>query len=414
MENKSKKIISILSTIIIMLLVSLGMTYSYFVAKIKENNKTETVLKAGSLELIFTGTKEINADNIYPGQTFTKTFSVENPNNVSMKFNIYLENVNNTFEKDLVYLLKANDENVTDTRILPKTREGKTYILYDLEINANEKIDYSLEITFVNKDELQNTQGASFNAILGIDNENSDKVATKNDKIINAFEYNNDTSSATYCVNGTEETCKKSTCYRNLDTNSCTAGTIVIYAVNEDSELAFNVLFDDGETMRIQQINKTTESVSWSSVNNSSTATGPYGVLNALETKTANWINVPKISYNLGTTVFATNKYTACLSYNVCSNNQYNLEKANVLARIITVQEAAKLGCSETASSCPSWLTNGDNIWTSNASSSNSTNAWRIDSTNKLGNILSGCDGFYNNNCGSQTFGKAVIEIEKM
>lgn len=83
------------------------------------------------------------------------------------------------------------------------------------------------------------------------------------------------------------------------------------------------------------------------------------------------------------------------------------------MARIITVQEAAKLGCSETASSCPPWLTNGDNIWTSNASYSNATNAWRIDSTNKLGNILSGCDGFYNN-CGSQTFGKAVIEIEKM
>ena len=414
MENKSKKIISILSTIIIMLLVSLGMTYSYFVAKIKENNKTETVLKAGNLELIFTGTQEINADNIYPGQTFTKTFSVENPNDVNMKFNIYLENVNNTFEKDLVYLLKANDEDITDTRILPKTREGKTYILYDLEINANEKIDYSLEITFVNKDELQNTQGASFNATLGIDNENSDKVATKNDKIINAFEYNNDTSSATYCVNGTEETCKKSTCYRNLDTNSCAAGTIVIYAVNEDSELAFNVLFDDDETMRIQQINKTTGYTAWSSTNNSSNTSGPYGVLNLLETSTSNWDNVPKISYNLGTTVFATNKYTACSSYNVCSSNQYNLEKTNVSARIITVQEAAKLGCSETASSCPSWLTNGNNIWTSNASSSNATNAWRIDSTNKLGNILSGCDGFYNNNCGSQTFGKAVIEIEKM
>ena len=94
-----------------MLLVSLGMTYSYFVAKIKENNKTETVLKAGNLELIFTGTQEINADNIYPGQTFTKTFSVENPNDVNMKFNIYLENVNNTFEKNVNYSITLKVKN---------------------------------------------------------------------------------------------------------------------------------------------------------------------------------------------------------------------------------------------------------------------------------------------------------------
>lgn len=414
MDKKAKKIIITLSAVIIMLIISLGITYSYFVAKIKENNKTETVIKAGSMELIFTGTKEINADNIYPGQTLAKTFSVENLNNIDMKFNIYLENVNNTFEDDLVYILKNDEGDVTTTRILPKTRVGKSYILYDLEIKANTIINYTLEITFVNKDELQNTQGSIFNATLGIDNENSNKVETKNDKIVNVFEYDNETTSSTYCVNGTEETCKKSTCYRNLDANSCKSGTIVVYSVNDNSELAFNVLFDDGATMRVQQINKTTESAAWSSIQNSSTENGPYGILNALETKTANWSNVSPMSYNLGTTVFATNKYTACSNYHDCSNNQYNLEKTNVTARIITVQEAVKLGCTETASSCPTWLTNGSNIWTSNASSTNTSNAWRIDSTGKLSIVLSGCDGYYNNNCGSQTFGKAVIEIEKM
>ncbi len=297
---------------------------------------------------------------------------------------------------------------------MPVTKDGRTYILYELDIPANTIENYSMEITFVNKDEEQNSQGCSFEGTLGIDNESADKVAVKNKNIVAAYNYNDDSTSSTYCVNGSEETCEVTKCYRNLDANSCKAGTIILYEVNENAEKAFNVLFDDGETMRIQQIENTTSNVSWSNVNNSSTANGPYGVLNAIESSTSSWSNVNAMSYNMGTTVFATNKYTGCSNYNICSSNTYNLEKNNVLARIITVQEAAKLGCSETADSCPKWINNGENIWTMNAKSTDTTSAWRIDKSNRLAPNLSGCDGYYNNNCGNTTFGKALIEINKL
>lgn len=410
----NKKIIISLTAIIVILVIALSITYSYFTAKITENNKTKTVIKSGNLELIFTGETEINAENVLPGQTFTKTFSVENPNDIDMKFNIYLENVTNTFNDDLVYSLKNNEELITDIRKMPSTKDGKTYILYELNILAHEKNNYSLDITFINKDELQITQGCTFEATLGIDNESADKVASKNEHIVSAFKYNNDTSSENYCVNGSEETCEITKCYRNLDSNSCEAGTIILYEINDNQEKAFNVLFDDGETMRIQQIDNTTSNSSWSSTSNSSTANGPYGVLNLLETNTSNWTNVNIKSYSMGTTIFATNKYTGCSSYNICNDNIYNLDKTDVYARLITVQEAVKLGCTETANSCPSWLNNGENIWTMNASSTNFNNAWRIDKNGNLISILSGCDGYYNNNCGSTTFGKAVVEINKL
>ena len=56
--------------ILIVLLILIGISYAYYRAKIKENNKTETVIKSNELNLIFTGTKEITANNMIPGDSF--------------------------------------------------------------------------------------------------------------------------------------------------------------------------------------------------------------------------------------------------------------------------------------------------------------------------------------------------------
>ena len=51
---KKKVIIPVIASIITVLVLS-GVSYAYYSAKIKENNKTETVLKSNELNLIFTG-----------------------------------------------------------------------------------------------------------------------------------------------------------------------------------------------------------------------------------------------------------------------------------------------------------------------------------------------------------------------
>ena len=60
---KKKVIIPVIASIITVLILS-GVSYAYYSAKIKENNKTETILKSNELNLIFTGTKEITANNM--------------------------------------------------------------------------------------------------------------------------------------------------------------------------------------------------------------------------------------------------------------------------------------------------------------------------------------------------------------
>ena len=103
--KKKKLLIPVIASLVTVLILS-GVSYAYYSAKIKENNKTETILKSNELNLIFTGTNEINANNMIPGDSATKTFTVENTSNRAVDYNIYMENITNEFNEDLVYTLE--------------------------------------------------------------------------------------------------------------------------------------------------------------------------------------------------------------------------------------------------------------------------------------------------------------------
>ena len=102
--NKKKVVIPILASILTLGILT-GVSYAYFNAKINEVNKTETVIKSNELGLTFTGVSEINASSMIPGDSFTKTFSVENTSNRAVDFNVYMQNITNEFNEDLVYTL---------------------------------------------------------------------------------------------------------------------------------------------------------------------------------------------------------------------------------------------------------------------------------------------------------------------
>ena len=172
---KKKVIIPVIASIITVLILS-GVSYAYYSAKIKENNKTETVLKSNELNLIFTGTKEITANNMIPGDSFTKTFTVENTSNRAVDYNIYMENITNEFNEDLVYTLEDATGSVIGETPLPVTNKDKSYLKTGISIDANTKKTYTLKITFKNTDEPQNDyQGKTFKGTLGIDTKKINK-----------------------------------------------------------------------------------------------------------------------------------------------------------------------------------------------------------------------------------------------
>ena len=170
MKNK-KLLIPVIASLVTLLVLS-GVSYAYYSAKIKENNKTETVIKSNELNLIFTGTNEITANNMIPGDSFTKTFTVENTSNRTVDFNIYLQNITNEFNDDLVYALNDDTGSVVGVTPLPVTNKDKSYLKTKLDIDSNTTKTYTLTITFKNTDEPQNDyQGKTFKGTLGIDTE---------------------------------------------------------------------------------------------------------------------------------------------------------------------------------------------------------------------------------------------------
>ena len=145
--KKKKLLIPVVASLVTVLVLS-GVSYAYFSAKIKENNKTETVLKSNELNLIFNGVKEISAPSMIPGDSFTKTFTVENTSNRAVDYNIYLQNITNEFNKDLVYTLTDGDTTLVSERRLPVTNTNKSYLKAGISIDAKATKTYKLKIEF--------------------------------------------------------------------------------------------------------------------------------------------------------------------------------------------------------------------------------------------------------------------------
>ena len=169
--KKKKLLIPVVASLVTVLVLS-GVSYAYYSAKIKENNKTETVLKSNELNLIFNGVKEINVPSMIPGDSFTKTFTVENTSNRAVDYNIYMENITNEFNKDLVYTLTDGDTTLVYERRLPATNANKSYLKAGISIDAKATKTYTLKIEYKYSNEDQSAyQGATFKATLGIDAE---------------------------------------------------------------------------------------------------------------------------------------------------------------------------------------------------------------------------------------------------
>ena len=200
--------------------------------------------------------------------------------------------------------------------------------------------------------------------------------------IVTAYTYSETGSNK--CVTGEESTCKRTTCYETKTANSCSAGTIIKYKVNDITIVNFHVLFDQGSTMTLQS-QKNIVKAAWNS--NNDITKGPITALNALEKAIAGWTNVNNQTYTLGTTnLSGKGAYTGCDGNLDCITNTYTLPPKTAKARMITLQEAKALGCSKDIYSCPKYLTATSNAYWTSSTSINATAAYHINGSGGLDN----------------------------
>ena len=111
MSRKQRIIVSI-TGIILVSLILIGLTYAYFLTKIKGNSNTKSIsVTTANLLLEYADINDelISDSKVEPGKSWTKTFVATNKGNKTVTYGVALENVVNQLERkeDLVYTLEC-------------------------------------------------------------------------------------------------------------------------------------------------------------------------------------------------------------------------------------------------------------------------------------------------------------------
>ena len=138
-----------------LLVVVLSVTLAYFTAQIVGKGKDISVSSA-DLKIVFTDTDgNIEGNDITPGWSNSKTFTVKNESNGTYKYDIIIKDLINTFKtyKYLEYKITSTDGgyNMTDYSYLPKSSTKEDVALaYEMSIDKGKTHTYTIEIKYVN------------------------------------------------------------------------------------------------------------------------------------------------------------------------------------------------------------------------------------------------------------------------
>ena len=138
-----------------LLVVVLSVTLAYFTAQIIGKGKDISVSSA-DLKIVFTDTDgNIEGNDITPGWSNSKTFTVKNESNGTYKYDIIIKDLVNTFKtyKYLEYKITSTDGgyNMTDYSYLPKSSTKEDVALaYEVSIDKGKTHTYTIEIKYAN------------------------------------------------------------------------------------------------------------------------------------------------------------------------------------------------------------------------------------------------------------------------
>ena len=138
-----------------LLVVVLSVTLAYFTAQIIGKGK-DVLVTSADLKIVFTDTDgNIEGNNITPGWSNSKTFTVKNESNGTYKYDIIIKDLINTFKtyKYLEYKITSTDGgyNMTDYSYLPKSSTKEDVALvYEVSIDKGKTHTYTIEIKYVN------------------------------------------------------------------------------------------------------------------------------------------------------------------------------------------------------------------------------------------------------------------------
>ena len=146
-----------------LLVVVLSVTLAYFTAQIIGKGKDVSVSSA-DLKIIFTDTDgNIEGNDITPGWSNSKTFTVKNESNETYKYNIVIQDLVNTFVTNgyLQYKITSTNGgyNMTEFKDVPKSETATDTILaYSASIDVGVTQSYTVEFKYANDESVDQSE----------------------------------------------------------------------------------------------------------------------------------------------------------------------------------------------------------------------------------------------------------------
>lgn len=157
MSNRAKAVSLII--LILAFLMLIGASYAFYSGNFYKNEKGQTIdVNSKYIAVEYNDGDAImhfDGDYIFPGDSATKEFEVENIGNVEINYSIFIEDVINEFSRtqDLRYKLYINDEEVKEAAI----NENKVqYLYFDKSLLVGQTDKVKFVFTYATTDEIQN------------------------------------------------------------------------------------------------------------------------------------------------------------------------------------------------------------------------------------------------------------------
>ena len=177
MKNK-KSIYVIFLFFVLLVLGILGFSYAYLKIAVEGESKTNVVV-AGNLQLDFNDETSLSYSEIYPGDSFTKIFTVTNISLEALVYAIDWEEYNNTFINGEIHIRMSclsyinygteNQEINGECEGMEEREATSDVLIEGVEIDPEITHEYDVTITFIETDANQDyNKNKMFNATLKI------------------------------------------------------------------------------------------------------------------------------------------------------------------------------------------------------------------------------------------------------
>ena len=148
-ENKMTIFISIVAVALFVVGV-VATSYAYFTATVTKNNEgnNSTNVSTTNISATFTDGAKLDFQNMIPGDSFTKTFTIKNTGDEDIKYKIVVQEVENTFDSksDIEVVVKEDGATIKTTTFPSATGA----ISDELTISPNVSKSYTITITYKN------------------------------------------------------------------------------------------------------------------------------------------------------------------------------------------------------------------------------------------------------------------------